>query len=210
MPPLRLISLQPGLQVMLKTRKELESVSATLTLDPSGMSLTVVHSPAAIVTDFGASVPTMTSNVNRVPAVTPLPADLAQLQRPDRADVREPHLRRCAGRDSCGHRPPGEVDVCACRSRVAGNCAHLRVRDRSLEDCGNGGAASGSTDTALVEGRERLGERAEPRRRKRRRQLDCIAVDGDWIPLFACAIAASTLEGATRPLSTLRSAASSC
>ena len=55
--PLRLMSLQPGLQVMLKTRKELESVSATTTLVPSRIPLTKAQSPAATVTVCGAALP---------------------------------------------------------------------------------------------------------------------------------------------------------
>src|SRR2546426_10218141 len=70
------MAVQPGLQATLKMRKELASVSATCTLVPSGIPVTVSQSPALMVTVCGAPVPTVTVKVNGVPAVILVPATL--------------------------------------------------------------------------------------------------------------------------------------
>src|SRR2546428_11714773 len=76
------MAVQPGLQATLKMRKELASVSATCTLVPSGIPVTVSQSPALMVTVCGAPVPTVTVKVNGVPAVVPVPATLQILTLP--------------------------------------------------------------------------------------------------------------------------------
>src|SRR6266513_5016540 len=50
LPPPRSMLLQPGLQAIETTRNELESSSATWTLVPSTMPLTVLHWPASTTT----------------------------------------------------------------------------------------------------------------------------------------------------------------
>ena len=77
--PLRSMLLQPGLQVMLKTRKELASVSVTTTLVPSRIPLTKTQSPAATVTVCAAPPPGVTVKAKFVPALIPLPATLQSL-----------------------------------------------------------------------------------------------------------------------------------
>ena len=80
--PVRSMLLQPGLQVMLKTRKELASVSVTMTLVPSGIPLTKAQSPAATVTVCAAPLPGVTVKVKFVPALIPVPAALQSFRLP--------------------------------------------------------------------------------------------------------------------------------
>src|SRR2546422_691588 len=75
----RLMLVQPGLQAIETTRNELESSSATWTLVPSTMPLTVLHWPASTTTLIGACVPTVTSNVNQKSWVMAVTADLQSL-----------------------------------------------------------------------------------------------------------------------------------
>ena len=202
--------LQPGLQAMLKTRKELASVSVTTTLVPSAIPLTKAQSPAATVTVCAAALPTVTLKLKFVPALIPLPATLQSFRLP-RFDSFVNRTSVVASVETVA------VTLPPVRSTVVHAAAGLQVI--ALTFALRTGASTMATLAVPAPG--------PPTRPSLKpvstavSELSCAVERGvvSWIalpltvisiPLFACAIAASTLGGATTPLSTLRSAASSC